>query len=119
MMDNSLRLVLVGMMWAGVFMGLIALVTLIWRNRLSRKLGAISLACIYFSFWSLDVSAGRLPKWLFGVIVGAVAIPGLLAMIFQRTPPVPPPGHCTTCGYNLTGNVSGKCSECGEPVPAP
>lgn len=23
------------------------------------------------------------------------------------------PGHCVTCGYNLTGNVSGVCSECG------
>ncbi len=25
-------------------------------------------------------------------------------------------GHCRSCGYNLTGNVSGVCSECGEPV---
>ena len=24
-----------------------------------------------------------------------------------------PPGHCPKCGYNLTGNVSGRCSECG------
>ena len=22
-------------------------------------------------------------------------------------------GHCTRCGYNLTGNVSGVCPECG------
>ncbi len=26
------------------------------------------------------------------------------------------PNHCTSCGYNLTGNVSGVCSECGEKV---
>lgn len=26
----------------------------------------------------------------------------------------PPPGHCQACGYNLTGNVSGVCPECGE-----
>ena len=26
-----------------------------------------------------------------------------------------PPGHCQRCGYNLTGNVSGVCSECGKP----
>ncbi len=26
-----------------------------------------------------------------------------------------PLGHCQKCGYNLTGNVSGKCPECGEP----
>ena len=24
-----------------------------------------------------------------------------------------PPGHCQSCGYDLTGNVTGKCSECG------
>jgi hypothetical protein len=24
-----------------------------------------------------------------------------------------PPGHCQSCGYNLTGNTSGICPECG------
>jgi hypothetical protein len=23
------------------------------------------------------------------------------------------PGHCVSCGYDLTGNVSGRCPECG------
>lgn len=27
-----------------------------------------------------------------------------------------PPGHCQTCGYNLTGNVSGLCPECGATI---
>lgn len=27
-----------------------------------------------------------------------------------------PIGHCQKCGYNLTGNVSGRCSECGTDV---
>lgn len=26
------------------------------------------------------------------------------------------PLHCKKCGYNLTGNVSGKCPECGRDV---
>ena len=26
------------------------------------------------------------------------------------------PGHCQSCRYNLTGNVSGVCPECGEKV---
>ena len=26
------------------------------------------------------------------------------------------PGHCARCSYDLTGNVSGKCSECGAMV---
>ena len=29
--------------------------------------------------------------------------------------PGPLPGHCLKCGYNLTGNVSGICPECGTP----
>ena len=28
-----------------------------------------------------------------------------------------PPGHCSRCGYNLTGNASGTCPECGTPAP--
>jgi hypothetical protein len=28
----------------------------------------------------------------------------------------PPKGHCRKCGYNLTGNVSGVCSECGQVI---
>ncbi len=27
-----------------------------------------------------------------------------------------PPGHCRKCGYNLTGNVSGRCPECGATI---
>jgi len=27
-------------------------------------------------------------------------------------------GFCLRCGYNLTGNVSGICPECGTPIPA-
>ena len=27
-----------------------------------------------------------------------------------------PPGHCQACGYNLTGNTSGVCPECGERI---
>ncbi len=27
-----------------------------------------------------------------------------------------PPGHCQECGYDLTGNTSGVCSECGERI---
>jgi len=30
----------------------------------------------------------------------------------------PPPDHCSRCGYNLTGNTSGICPECGVPTSA-
>lgn len=28
-------------------------------------------------------------------------------------------GKCAGCGYDLTGNVSGRCPECGTPVRIP
>ena len=27
-----------------------------------------------------------------------------------------PAGRCQRCGYDLTGNVSGRCPECGTPI---
>jgi hypothetical protein len=37
----------------------------------------------------------------------------------KRAPQKPAhrPAYCTRCGYNLTGNVSGRCAECGTVVP--
>src|SRR5262249_37714200 len=39
------------------------------------------------------------------------------AFIVWRLDRRPPPGHCN-CGYDLTGNVSGRCPECGMPCQA-
>lgn len=45
----------------------------------------------------------------------AFVLPWLLCTIilslFKR-PPIPS-GHCRRCGYELTGNLSGTCPECG------
>jgi hypothetical protein len=51
----------------------------------------------------------ELPLWLPLLIV---ALP--TAFMFYRDRNRIPPGHCSTCGYNLTGNVSGVCPECGQ-----
>jgi hypothetical protein len=29
----------------------------------------------------------------------------------------PARGHCAECNYDLTGNISGRCPECGTPIP--
>lgn len=38
-----------------------------------------------------------------------------LNMWWKENRPVPP-GHCRNCSYNLTGNTSGVCPECGTEV---
>ncbi len=53
-----------------------------------------------------------LPIWTF--VVGS-AIP-LAVGRWRRRGVRFPPGHCRRCGYDLTGNVSGRCPECGEDV---
>ena len=52
------------------------------------------------------------------------SIPAVFAWFFRAnatiTTPTPKrlkPGVCPTCSYNLTGNISGTCPECGTPVP--
>jgi len=38
----------------------------------------------------------------------------ILALWWAELRPVLP-NHCRRCGYNLTGNTTGRCPECGEP----
>ena len=70
-----------------------------------------------FSVWPTAIKGKRedasvamcsLPTWMFLL---AALIPTFLAW---RRLCRPLPGHCQQCGYNLTGNVTGVCSECGE-----
>ena len=48
------------------------------------------------------------PLSLVFLAVGAPTV-----ILFYRDRRRIPPGHCQKCGYNLTGNVSGICPECG------
>ena len=54
------------------------------------------------------------PLWLPLVMIG---IP--TAVFFIRNRRRFPRGHCEKCGYNLTGNLSGTCPECGTKVEQP
>ena len=50
-----------------------------------------------------------------GLAVGVLALPGVVVavLIASRRPCAPDPGCCCRCGYDLTGNESGVCPECG------
>ena len=51
-----------------------------------------------------------IPLWMPLLVI---LIPTII--LYWRNRPFPP-GHCRVCGYNLTGNVSGVCPECGEKI---
>lgn len=58
--------------------------------------------------FSTQVTDISVPLWLF--LLGGAMPTGILFYLDRRRIP---PGHCLTCGYDLTGNVSGICPECG------
>lgn len=57
------------------------------------------------------------PRWIVGVplwIPGALVF--ILAIVWFRECRRSEPGHCRKCRYNLAGNVSGVCPECGTRI---
>ena len=62
--------------------------------------------------WWPDFSIARLQGFIpFWMLFGLAAMATSLLWWRDRRPPK---GHCQNCGYDLTGNVSGRCPECGE-----
>jgi hypothetical protein len=77
----------------------------IFHHRLNLKWSAT------FSFVPA-LQSMSLPLWMPLVLV---AVP--TAVLWWRDRRRVPPGHCQRCGYDLTGNTSGICPECGSSVP--
>ncbi len=67
---------------------------------------------LYGNTWSFGPSWVTCPLY---AVFAAVALPTLLVWRFWPKPVRP--GHCR-CGYDLTGNTSGVCPECGVEVQA-
>ena len=60
-----------------------------------------------------SVTMGGLPNWIPSVVL---ALPTAYLFYFYRRDRCYPRGHCHKCGYDLQGNVSGVCPECGKEV---
>ena len=56
------------------------------------------------------------PLWAWMVLFGI--LPALKLLRLRRKHRLRRAGRCVNCGYDLTGNVSGSCPECGTAVPA-
>lgn len=80
----------------------------------SRSLGVISIFLAPESLSALILSPVGLVTP--AVVLAGIAFVVIVAWLRRREYPE---GACQTCGYNLSGNVSGICPECGTPIPAP
>jgi hypothetical protein len=43
---------------------------------------------------------------------------GVLVAVLPSRSTLRRPDRCANCDYDLTGNISGACPECGQPTPA-
>lgn len=97
-MRKAMQLILAaGLMLTGIGLALVAYV-------------AYELEVLYPSRWR-NVWNFTLPLWL--IVIAFVALGAIMLVVACRRRP---PGHCTHCSYNLTGNESGVCPECGHDV---
>lgn len=67
--------------------------------------------------WTAEFYVATRPRGVTLPLWAPFAVLTLLAIALWRREY--PAGHCPACGYDLTGNVSGLCPECGRPAPAP
>ena len=77
---------------------------------IERSTEGLSLWNFWFGGWPWRVV--EVP--LYAVFLG-VAVP---TFVVWKRRPAQAPGLCQCCGYNLTGNASGRCPECGAERPA-
>ena len=95
----------------------------VYRRSISKLMIGVAFVALVACVVDPEITSWRpvdLPvhlKW-----IGSAALGGLVIAVAGLAVPVRKPGRranrCKRCGYNLTGNVSGACPECGTPTPA-
>ena len=55
------------------------------------------------------------PFW--SILIATLVLPAVYGWYWNRLRRRKTRGLCISCGYNLTGNTSGVCPECGTPAP--
>src|SRR5262245_7463958 len=96
-MSRARKVEVIALALAGLFVG--ALITIILRH--------------FTNPWLFPLLLGYSPLWVPFVVVLVV-----IAVEAHRRARKPKPGTCQACRYDLTGNTSGVCPECGKPTEA-
>jgi hypothetical protein len=101
---------------------IIALLTLPFARRWRRQVAQVMLACVLVAAVGWAAEPGR--DWSFLELRAPLPIGLLVAALLSIAAMLPPvrsnssaTPRCQDCGYDLTGNVSGVCPECGQPTP--
>ncbi len=106
-----------------IWMLLVPIVLILWRYRRALAQIMLALAILCAACSSLDSRSDRPLAiefcqpffWAAAVMAALSILVGAWPNAQRRRSPYP---LCHKCGYNLTGNVSGVCPECGTPIPA-
>jgi hypothetical protein len=83
-----------------------------WRDGVIRERLGLKWPLVHTSTFGTHCVV--VPLWI-PILLSGTALGWCGRRLWQR----PANGHCHACGYDLTGNVSGVCPECGTPVPPP
>ena len=70
-------------------------------------------------FWALPGASYSWPMIAIAVPHWLTIVLALAWMVIPSRRKTGEGRHCAECGYNLTGNESGKCPECGATMPMP
>jgi hypothetical protein len=108
------------LLWAAVVLwlgcALIVPFNLAWR----RDIGRVALAAVLTAALLVWLEPSALPHAVERNALRAWVIAGMLAIVMivlPRRRVCRPDASCGKCGYDLTGNISGVCPECGTPTP--
>ena len=77
----------------------------VWITSVGQIIGKVAFILILQELGMLWLDLGLVLGGSIGVFIA-----------FRRRPPEPAEWHCSNCDYDLTGNVSGTCPECGKKI---
>lgn len=105
--------VIFALLLGGFFLLPIVLITS--RTSLIVKWTSTLLAALFFGFAVLSALPSDIPPCHM-IVPFVLYTAAAYRQWFYPSGKSVPPGHCRNCAYDLTGNVSGVCLECGTPV---